>query len=460
MKIPTAPPSYSGLLRDLFQNPERFQEVISAEVGPAPDRKYRHWDILRHLTPPHGLTHEEWWCAVKFARQHLYQQVPLKDKEGGSFQYAMLDLAYQMLHQIDSDARGVIGGSGPVTNRDTRNTYLFKSIIEEAITSSQLEGASTTREAAKDMIQRGRPPRDRSERMILNNYETMQLIRELKDKPLTPDLLIHIQSLLTKDTLEDPTATGRFRTAEENICVMDEVGNILHRPPAAEQLERRVQEMCDFANAPDDTDKWIHPVLRSIVLHFWLGYDHPFVDGNGRTARALFYWSMASRGFWLCEFISISRIIKNAPAKYSRAFIYTETDDNDLTYFILNQLGVIIRAIGELHEYLGRKQTELLETEAMLRKSEILHDRLNHRQLALVNHALKHARVPYTIESHRTSHRVSYPTARTDLLRLVELGLLSQYKRGRAYAFVAPTDFRERLETLQGMDIPVLTNIA
>lgn len=450
MKIPTAPPNYEKLINDLIRSPERFQKTISAGIGPAPGRRYRHWDILRHLTPPDDLTHEEWWCAIKFARHHLYQEVPLNDKRGRSFQYAMLDLAYQMLHQIDSDARGVIGGSEPVTNRDTRNTYLFKSILEEAITSSQLEGAATTREAAKDMIQRGRPPRDRSERMILNNYEAMQLIRELKNEPLTPELLFHIQSLLTRDTLDDPTAAGRFRTEAENICVMDEVGNILHRPPPAAELERRVQEMCDFANAPDDADAWIHPVLRSIILHFWLGYDHPFVDGNGRTARALFYWSMASRGFWLCEFISISRILKNAPSKYSRAFIYTETDDNDLTYFILNQLGVIIRAIRELHEYLERKQAEIRETEAMLRKSEVLHERLNYRQLALINHALKHARIPYTIESHKTSHRVSYPTSRADLLQLVELGLLTQHKRGRAYTFVAPVDLRGRLEQLQG----------
>ena len=65
---------------------------------------------------------------------------------------------------------------------------------------------------------------------------------------------------------------------------------------------------------------FLHPVIRSILLHFWVAYDHPFVDGNGRNARALFYWSMLRHGFWLAEFFSISHEILKAPRKYYRAF--------------------------------------------------------------------------------------------------------------------------------------------
>jgi Fic family protein len=62
-----------------------------------------------------------------------------------------------------------------------------------------------------------------------------------------------------------------------------------------------------------------------------LGYEHPFEDGNGRTARALFYWSMLNQGFWLTEFLTVSKILRKAPAKYARSFLYTEQDSNDLT---------------------------------------------------------------------------------------------------------------------------------
>jgi Fic family protein len=72
-----------------------------------------------------------------------------------------------------------------------------------------------------------------------------------------------------------------------------------------------------------------------------LGYDHPFLDGNGRTARALFYWAAANNGYWLMEFISISQIIKQSPAQYGKSFLYSEYDENDVTYFIVHQLSVI-----------------------------------------------------------------------------------------------------------------------
>jgi Fic family protein len=205
--------------------------------------------------------------------------------------------------------------------------------------------------------------------------------------------------------------------------------------------------MCDFANGKGRTG-FIHPVVKAILLHFWLAYDHPFVDGNGRTARALFYWSMARDGYWLCEFLSISRIIKRAPAKYAKAFLYTETDDNDATYFILNQLRVIERAIEDLHQYLTNKAKDLAETRRMLDGSGRLRAVLNHRQVALVHHALRHPGHAYTVQSQRRFHNVSYQTARTDLLGLARLHLLEMSKSGRAFVFDAPPDLRDRLDKL------------
>lgn len=58
--------------------------------------------------------------------------------------------------------------------------------------------------------------------------------------------------------------------------------------------------MCAFPNG-HLPDTFIHPAIRAIILHFWLGYDHPFVDGNGRTARALFYWAMLRQNYSLFE---------------------------------------------------------------------------------------------------------------------------------------------------------------
>jgi Fic family protein len=445
-----SPPPIEELFKQLTQSgSKRYLEIARMTVGPTPGGKYRHWDKLRYVPPPDGLTSEEWWLAIKLARNHLYAQLPLMDTSGASFKYAMVDVVWGMLHKIDREAGGAIKGSEIVTSGTVKETYLLKSLFEEAITSSQLEGAATTRKIAKEMLRRRRKPRNRSEQMIFNNFNAMQFIRSLDhEEPLTPGLVLELQNTLTQGTLDDPSASGRLRAPEEEISVMGDYGQILHVPPPSEELPGRLAEMCDFANA-ETNETFMHPVLRAILLHFWLAYDHPFVDGNGRTARALFYWAMAKHGYWLSEYLSISRILKKAPAQYARSFLHTESDDNDTTYFIIDQLRVISNAIDDLHKYLTRKTRELRETERLMHQTESFRGLLNHRQLALINHALKNQYYRYTFESHRGSHNISYPTARTDLLGLAEYGLLDRTKTGKTFIFTAPSNLRERIETIE-----------
>jgi Fic family protein len=447
MKLPVPPPMFGKLLSDLLSSERgsaRFDELMEEGVGAAPGGKYRHWDTFRHAPPSKRFTAEEQWIAVKLARRALYRRLPLTDVEGTPFQYALPNPALEMLHQIDRNAGGNIQGREQVTNPATRDTYLFKSIVEEAITSSQLEGASTTRKVAKAMIQEGRAPRNRSERMILNNFQGMLYVRQFIGTPLTPDIVKELQRKLTDGALDDPDAAGRFRRADEHIVVEDETGTRLHTPPAADALEDRMQQMCAFANA-DEPGEFMPPAVRAILLHFWLAYDHPFVDGNGRTARALFYWSMARQGYWLCEYVSISRILRKARAQYARSYLYTESDDNDVTYFLLYQMRVLIRAIDDLHSYLARKAREMHEAEEIVRQASRVYAELNQRQLALINHALKQPLARYSVESHKISHGVSYETARSDLMKLVAQGLLSQRKIGKAHAFMPAPDLRELL---------------
>jgi len=273
----------------------------------------------------------------------------------------------------------------------------------------------------------------------------MRSISERVRHPLTPDTILELHSLLTRDTLDDPTAAGRLRRADEHIDVVDHRNQrVLHIPPHADELPERLERLCQFAN-DRDAEPFVPPIIRAILLHFALAYDHPFVDGNGRVARALFYWSALSQGYWLLEFVSISSILKKAPARYARAYLFTETDESDVTYFLIHQLDSILAAIDGLYTYLQRKAGELQATESMLRSSEQLRGQLNHRQLALIRHAVRHPGASYTIKGHRQSHNVVYQTARADLLRLAEMGLLDQRKVGRSFLFYAPTDIENRL---------------
>jgi Fic family protein len=442
MKMPGKPPGLHDLLRKATSR-EQIYRILGVGYDLPTTDKYLHWDMLRHFKPPDGYSHEQWWAALKFRRQAQAKPVPLTDSEGNRFTYSTVDHITERLQKIDQGAGGFIRMPDQVTNPEVRDQYYVNSLIQEAITSSQLEGAATTRAVAKEMIRTGRPARDRSEQMILNNFLTMRRINALKDRALSTELILEIHHIITERTLEPDAAEGRFRLPIDQIVVGDMYGEVFHSPPPAEQLPDRMRLMCDFANGKSP-EGYIHPVLRSIILHFWLAYDHPFVDGNGRVARALFYWSMLRHQYWLFEFVSISQILLKAPAKYGRAFLYTETDDNDLTYFILQQLNVIGRAIKELHDYIARKVTELQAVESRLRGITML----NHRQQALISHALRHPHQRYTFSSHQMSHNVVYQTARTDLLDLERRGLLVGRKVGRTWYFTAVPDLEERLAKL------------
>lgn len=447
MKIPLSPPAFADAVLELTTC-----QLNDPDVGALAGGRYLHWDELRHRDPPAGFTHEAWWAKLKLARHAMLRPLPLYDKRERPVSFATPDPVLHQLHRIDQRAAGSVGMETPVVSGDDRNRYLVSSLIEEATASSQLEGAATTRREARAMLRSGRRPRDHSERMILNNYHAMETIRDLQGCELTPERVMRLHRVVADGTLDDPGAAGRLRKPGESVQVVDAGrATVLHDPPPAASLPKRLRRLCAFANAPTGGRPFVHPVIRAILLHFMLGYDHPFIDGNGRTARALFYWSMARSGYWLMEYVSISRLLRRAPAQYIRAYLHTETDACDATYFIVHQLGVIERAIEELHRYLQHQAAEQRGTEALLRHAPRLSSRLNHRQIALLGHALRRPGYGYTVESHRRSHRVTAQTARVDLQRLVELNLLEQVKRSRAFWFYAPNDLRGRIAGAAGL---------
>ena len=291
------------------------------------------------------------------------------------------------------------------------------------------------------MIRQKRRPSDRSERMIMNNYAAMERLADLSSEPLTVETVFELHRILVDGTFDDPTKAGVFRTEDDNTVVgLLHSAETAHVPPPAAELEERLEALVAFAN-DRSPDRWLHPVLRSILIHFMIGYDHPFVDGNGRVARALFYWSMLRHGYPLAKFLSISRVLRNAPARYARAYLHTETDGGDVTYFLDHQIEVIRKSMESLEQYVQKKAEDIRDVEEEIRAR---HD-LNHRQVRLLGHALRKPGARYTVRSHETSHRVAYNTALADLRDLVEKGLLFQSREGRQYVFIAPNDLGRRL---------------
>lgn len=451
MKIPVKPPNIHIIMKD---NPNtNIVEYLNISEPTDSKGRYLHWDKLRHLTPPKGFTHEQWWVGTKLSRKVNYKNLNLKCKNNKGFVFYLTDEILESLHWLDKNAAGAIESSMPITNASMKKAYIIKSLIREAISSSQMEGATTTLKVAKDMIRQNREPKDKSEQMIFNNYHAMQFILEFKKEKLTIEMILELHKILTDKTLDDDSKAGVFRTKEDkDIHVVDGTTvQILHTPPKPKGLEKRIKEICDFANRDREQHGFIHPVLKAIILHFLLAYEHPFVDGNGRTARALFYWAMIKEGYWLAEFISISQVIKRSPVQYGKAFLYTETDDNDLTYFLLHQLDIIKKAVAELHEYLAEKMQGIHSAQGLLQGTKKLKNKLNLRQISMLRHALAHPNSMYTINGYQNSYGISYETARKDLLQMAdEYPFLKKLKDGKTFVFVSPPDLEERIEKLRG----------
>lgn len=408
--------------------------------------RYLSWDELRYRTPPPELTCEQWWISLKLQRANGRRDMPLLDKKGRAFSYSHTILMVNLLHQIDMLAGGTLqANNSDIFSETDRNKYIITSIMEEAIMSSMLEGAVVTRSEAKELIRSNRLPSNEHERMVMNNYRTMQQILVWKNDPITPEKVMELHRIMTEGTLEDPNKAGKYRTAADAVRVETAIeGELIHMPPLAEELPARMKEMCKFANGKDGDNNYIHPALRAIILHFWLAYDHPFVDGNGRTARALFYWLMLKEGFWAFEYISISHEIFSHPKRYYNAFINTEEDDNDLNYFISDQLLTIVNSIKNLYNYVKHKKNEQRKIIDALK----LNDNFNNRHRALIVQLLKHPGTAITVTSYCHEYCVVRQTARTDLNLLVGMGLLTMKKINKEHVYFPIDTLEKRLHDL------------
>lgn len=448
MKIPLSPPPLKELIKEA--SADTLPQLAQLRLGSLANGQYLHWDDLRHRTPPEGLTHKIWWLALSLARNVSAYTLPLLDKKGKAFTCSLPEPLLKNLHEIDRSAGLVPGGEETAALRFDQGRYLFSGLIDEAIASSQLEGASMTRRVAEAMLREGRKPSTLNERMIFNNFEAMQRVRDICGDTLEPEHVIELQRVLTEGTLERPEDCGRLRTSDDiEIVAPNNDRLVLHRPPAHSELPKRLKILCDFANEAVAVDTFIHPIVRAILLHFMVGYDHPFADGNGRTGRALFYWYMAKQGYGLIEYLSISRILRKAPAQYARAYLLTETDSGDTTYFLLHQTEVILSGLSALHQYLQQKQQAQAQLHSKLRTLQTREKQLNHRQTALLAHVLKRPDEYFTIASHQRSHQVAYATARADLLSLAALGLLNESTHGRhKKVFYPAPDIHQRLDAV------------
>lgn len=412
MAIEKAPSiSQEDLLSAMLLTPnDKVQEVVNKV-----NETFEYWDTIKYKRCPEGCTPQQLWTYVKAAR--VKSMMSVWGKYGITL--TLTNQMQRMCHEIDMNWGGS-WGTDSIIGDENKEQYLVGSLMEEAIYSSQMEGAATTRKVAKEMLRKKMTPKDKSQQMIANNYQTIQFIVSHKDALLTPELLLQIHQLMTEHTMQDPQEAGCFRSNNDVVVENGITHETVHTPPTFEEIPNFVEDLCLFFNEKD-APQFIHPIIRGIIIHFMVAYVHPFADGNGRTARALFYWYMLKQGYWLTEYLSISRVIAKSKKSYEKAFLYTEADGMEMGYFVAYNMRVLQQSFKQLQDYIKRKQEEKRAANSFLRIGNI-----NTRQAQIIKMFADDSNLVVTIADLQAKFLVSPTTAKADVVGLMNMGLLSE----------------------------------
>lgn len=431
-------PNMEGLAMDevfKFLGDEANNDVIGKSFYP----EYLYWDKVKYKEIPKQYGPKIAWAAIKFMRGNaLHRQKSIISDENGQ-KFSWLDAIpwyNEFLHEIDMNLGGALLGFARDLDEREKRQFITRGVMEEAIASSQLEGANTTRRVAKQMLREGRKPRNKSEQMIVNNYQAMLFIeKELKSSILSLDAIKDLHVMLTKNTLDSANDDGRLRNDDDGVVVQSIAdGTIYHTAPKERFMRQELERFVAYANDDLKDTGFVHPVFKAIFLHFWVGYLHPFVDGNGRLARALFYWYLLKNNYWGFAYLPLSKIIRSSPVQYGMAYIYAEQDDNDLTYFLDYNARKIRQAIKEFREYEQKTQKENTK---MVKEARTKYH-LNDRQIHLLQFYQKNRDEGMSTLAHMNVNEISRATAITDLKMLEKLGFVSKRKvRRKVYYYAA-----------------------
>lgn len=405
---------------------------------------YLHYDQLRHrLKNQEEL--DSVWAGTKLSRLLSSMPLPLFTPEEGGSVHVNLTATIQKSCSIVDRLTSSAAETERYEKFDAADYLMDELTLAESIASSQLEGAATTSRVALEMIKAGRKPRDEGEKMIMGNYRMMKYVSERGNAPFNTDELLKLHRVAIEGINDEKYSPGELRVESDNVVVADHEGNVLHTPPAADKLPEALEKLCEFINLPHETaedETYLHPLVKACVIHFMTGYLHPFKDGNGRTARALFYWYMLKCGYTAFRYISISKLLKNAPAKYVRAYLYSETDDMDLTYFVNYQCEIVTRAVQEYIDYIQTIIQTRIELKQWLFESGIFGS-INARQRDLATIAINQPGVLFTANEVSIRMAVSENTARDDLKKLTAMGLMKAMKEGKGNVYLSPRSLHE-----------------
>ncbi len=401
------------------------------------NEEYYYWDKVKVLPFPHGVDPNDIWGIVKLRRTIEPQILQFGNYR---FHWNINNKLLKLLHVLDMNVSRSPDSQNRISAEDKKR-YLVSSVMEEAIASGQLAGSATARKKAKEMLRQNKRPADISDQVIVNTYATIKKIIEIKSEPLTKENLLELHKLIITDTLSTTAKESTLRGDNEKNITDISSGDVVHTPPDFRELNDLISALCILFN-DQDTGTFIPPLVKASIIHFMVGFIHPFTDGNGRIARALSYWYLLKKGYLLTEYLSVSRPMLRAKAQYAKAFQHTEIDDRDLTYFILFNLKILNQSVDELKTYIQRKNNENSGAAAVIGTGGI-----SYRQSLVIQWFQKEPGLLLTIKEMQNKFAISNGSARNDLHDLHQKGILQLRQINKVKAgFVKSANFDTMLQ--------------
>ena len=370
-------------------------------------------EIIHRL--PVSISIQQFWPELEKERRKRSQELPLLAQNGKPFWFVLTGGIEKQCDAIAELARRDIAFTGPEFDA------LFQdAVVDEAVYSSVIEGAFTSRKQAVDFIRQNKQPRNKSEQMVKNNYDALTYVLEHLEDEISEETILQIAQIVTRSAAEVQVTGYR----DGAVYVTGREG-VVYTPPQADAVPEMMRSLVTFIQKSE-----LHPLLKACIAHFYFVYIHPFGDGNGRTARALSYMMLLQFGYDFFRYFSISGIVAEERGKYYRSMRNVEDSDGDMTYFIDAYSGMLARTVEQMENHLkyhviaGQKLKELEQNGT-----------LNERQLKGAKWLLESSGSNVTVEIWRKKYKVVTETARRDLLALCDAGLLVRELDGRKAVF-------------------------
>jgi Fic family protein len=394
---------------------------------------YRTLDEIKYRLKDTDLASTDWEeLRRNFIRHRKTSCVPLfLDSIQRKFWFYPADCIIKKAEQLEK--RGTQLHQKIVQNSNFKEEFFLDSMVEEAITSAIYEGANSTRAKAQELIVTEQAPKNKDEWMLINNYHAMQWIKENRSKSLSTDLIKEVHAIVTKNTLEvdDANFSGRFRN--DAVFVRSSLNEVKHEGVNSELLETSLNEAIQTAT---NNRRYFPAVIKGILMHYFIAYVHPFFDGNGRTARAVFYFKAMKNNLNFVELLSVSAYLKNHGKQYEKSFEKVVQNDFDITYFIDFNLDALLQAI----EAVEKKVDYLLSLMNLREKQKLSENQVGLLQRLALNRFRK-----ITIEEYATRIDKSREIARQELKQLSQLKLLVEEKESKKFTYKIDKDELDKL---------------